>query len=132
MIIPETIYEEMVRQCHLNLPYEACGLLSGNEQTVQSLWVLQNELKSDRRFFVSKMVVEETLLKVKNKGERVLVIYHSHPTTAPVPSYTDRMNHPDDGIMMMIVSFKTLPPIVKGYQLQSNSYLERPIFIDPL
>jgi proteasome lid subunit RPN8/RPN11 len=106
------------------LPYEACGLLSGDKYNVQSIWHLENEWKSDRRFFVSKTVIEETIQKFKKPNEQVRAIYHSHPTTAPVPSSYDISSHPNENVKMVIVSYKTNPPITKMYNIRGSNYEE--------
>jgi [CysO sulfur-carrier protein]-S-L-cysteine hydrolase len=89
LIVPITYYEELVNHGQSQLPYEACGLLAGRNQTVQSIWKLKNELNSDRRFFVGEKTVNQTLQSIAKRAEKVLAIYHSHPMTLPVPSYTD-------------------------------------------
>ena len=62
--IPQTIYNKMLAHGRLSLPFEACGFLSGNNYKVQSIWQLENEWKSDRRFFVSKRIVEYTVQEI--------------------------------------------------------------------
>jgi proteasome lid subunit RPN8/RPN11 len=131
LIFPVNYYEELVNHGQSQLPYEACGLLSGRNQTVQSIWKLKNELNSDRRFFVGEKTVNKTLQSIAKRDEKVLAIYHSHPTTAPVPSYTDVLNHPDVEVKMIIVSYKTKNPLVKCYHIQKGSYKELPFLIEP-
>lgn len=41
--IPLSVYNEMVQHGLEELPYEACGILSGREKQVSTLWKLQNE-----------------------------------------------------------------------------------------
>ena len=130
LIIPVKYYEKMIEHSRFNLPYEACGLLSGNKIKVQSIWELENEIRSTSRYFVGKKVVEHTLQVISKQKETVLAIYHSHPTTAPVPSYYDIVHHPDSEIFMIIVSFKMEMPKVKCYRVQSGVYNECPILIE--
>ncbi|UOQ45224.1 M67 family metallopeptidase [Halobacillus salinarum] len=132
MIIPQSIYQEMIKHGYSSLPYEACGFLAGKENLVQSIWTMENELKSDRRFFVNKQVVKNNLEQIKNRGEQVMAVYHSHPTTAPVPSWSDLAHHMDQKIKMMIVSFKYPSPKVKCYQITPSSFRESPFLIDSL
>lgn len=115
----------MVGSGSLHLPYETCGLLSGTNNHVQSLWHLENELKSAKRFFVRRKSVEEAVQQIKQLGEQVLAIYHTHPTTAPVPSSFDLTNHTDDKVNMVIISFKTNPPVTKWYTIKGTHYAER-------
>ncbi|WP_177184456.1 Mov34/MPN/PAD-1 family protein [Psychrobacillus sp. OK032] len=88
------------------------------------MWVFENELKSDRCFFVSKTVVAKTLAQIAERKENVIAIYHSHLTTAPIPSSYDIINHPDSDIKMLIVSFKSEPPEAKCYHILHPAYYE--------
>ncbi|MBM7573682.1 Mov34/MPN/PAD-1 family protein [Aquibacillus albus] len=130
IVIPQIIYNQMVENGRSNLPYETCGLLSGIDDYVQSIWHLENEVKSVSRFFVKKETVEETMRKINQLEEQVLAIYHTHPTTAPVPSSYDIFNHPDEKVSMLIISYKTNPPITKWYNIQGSKYVEHLFFIE--
>ncbi|GAB2543456.1 M67 family metallopeptidase [Gracilibacillus alcaliphilus] len=124
IIIPQILHDQMVEHGRMALPYEACGMLSGNRQEVMSIWPLQNEWKSDRRFFVSKQVVEQTIQKANDLGEQILAIYHTHPSTEPKPSHYDIKNHLDKNIKMVIVSYKANTPTVKWYRIMNDYYQE--------
>ncbi|MCC2250671.1 Mov34/MPN/PAD-1 family protein [Virgibacillus sp. AGTR] len=124
IIIPLSIHNQMVEHGVSTLPYEACGLLAGNQTNVQSIWQLKNECKSDRRFFVSKHNVERTLNRINEEKQDVLAIYHSHPFTAPIPSTLDMINHPDTDIKMIIISFKRGSPTVRWYRIRDTNYEE--------
>ncbi|WP_431308912.1 Mov34/MPN/PAD-1 family protein [Halalkalibacter flavus] len=131
IIIPAICFEEIVEHGRSNLPYEVCGLLSGNKNNVQSVWKLVNEIKSDRRYFVGKKVVEETFKQINKQKEKVIAIYHSHPTTKPIPSSYDLVNHIDDEIVMVIISYKFKKPKIKCYRIEAGAYEECIYLIEP-
>ncbi|GFZ77858.1 hypothetical protein GCM10010978_19300 [Compostibacillus humi] len=130
VIFPKTLYHQMLEHGFAKLPFEACGLLSGKGNLVQSVWQLKNELKSANRFFVSKTLLQDTLEKIRKKEEHVLAIYHTHPSTDPIPSNLDIHNHPDNRIDMVIISYKSSPPKTKWYNILGQNYVERPFYID--
>ncbi|WP_411953839.1 Mov34/MPN/PAD-1 family protein [Alkalibacillus sp. S2W] len=130
LIMPQLIYSKLVEHCRDSLPHESCGLLSGHHNHVNRFWPLDNELQSAKRYFVSKRSLEKVLKKINQTGEQVLAIYHTHPTTAPVPSYYDLQNHPDETVHMMIISFKTDPPITKTYTINNHLHSEGLIIIE--
>lgn len=132
LIIPQSIHQQLIEYGKLGLPFEACGFLSGNNMRVKSIWQLENEVLSDRRFFVSKMRVKQTIEKIHQQNEEVLAIYHTHPTTSPIPSRFDLINHPTENVKMVIVSYKTTPPLAKCYQVYDDIYEECLFYIDPL
>lgn len=132
MHVSQSIYEQLVAHGEDQLPYEACGLLAGNvDDCVLSIWSLENEWKSSFRYYVSKKVVESTVQQIELQGQKVLGVYHSHPTTAPIPSYHDLQNHPDHKVKMIIISYKNALPTLKCYTVMNNTYDEYPFYIDP-
>ncbi len=130
IIIPQSLYDQMIEHGKVTLPYEACGMFSGNNQKIKSCWPLENESKSDRRFFVSKKVVEETIQKAKELDEQILAIYHTHPSTAPIPSIDDIKYHVDHDVKMVIISYKTKSAITKWYRIMDSTYEECLFLID--
>ncbi|CDQ19916.1 Mov34/MPN/PAD-1 family protein [Halobacillus karajensis] len=132
MKISPTLYQQIISHGVQEHPHEACGLVAGAKASrVESVWPLANEQKYRNRYFISKKVVESTIKKVNEQGQKVLGIYHSHPTTAPIPSSRDLWYHPDEQVKMIIISFKTHPPVLKCYTIHSHTYDEHPFLIDP-
>lgn len=130
LIIPEDVYMEMINHCKNNLPYEVCGFLSGENNNVKSIWPFINEWKSKSRYYVSEHIVEKCLKEISLKNEKVLAIYHTHPTTSPTPSSYDLANHPYADVSMMIVSFKQNQIKVKCFTITHSSYKERPFLTE--
>ncbi|KHF39867.1 Mov34/MPN/PAD-1 family protein [Halalkalibacter okhensis] len=131
LIIPESCYKVIMEHGRSNLPYESCGLVSGKGRHVQTVWKLVNEIKSDRRYFVGEKVIERTLEQIDKKKEKVIAIYHSHPATEPIPSSYDIVNHPNDELVMMIISYKSDKPQLKCYRVHNKTYNECLFLIDP-
>ena len=130
IVITATCYNEIINHGIMNYPYEVCGLLSGTNNKVLSVWKLENELKSDRRFYVGEKAVAKNLKSIANKNEMLLAIYHSHPTTAPLPSHYDISNHMDDNIIMVIITYKTKTPKMKCYRISNGTYRECVLIIE--
>ncbi|WP_332694824.1 M67 family metallopeptidase [Halalkalibacter lacteus] len=131
IIIPTSYYKEIVEHGKLNLSYEVCGLLAGKKDKVQSVWPLENEIKSDRRFFVGEKKIEETMRLIEKQEEKILAVYHSHPTTAPVPSSYDIANHFNEHVLMVIISYKSMNPKIKCFRIKHETYKECPFLIEP-
>ncbi len=130
LAIPKDLFLDMIEHCKSELPYETCGLFSGNGENVQSRWEFNNSFKQRHRYFIAKEIVQEALTKISDKQEEVLVIYHTHPTTDPVPTYIDMKNHPDPNVIMMIVSFRLSEPRVKAYQITNGRCVDYPYLVD--
>ncbi|NBJ68080.1 MULTISPECIES: M67 family metallopeptidase [Clostridia] len=132
LIIPQSIHKKMIEHGEQGIPFESCGLLAGNNMHTKSIWRLENEQLSDRRFFVSKAKVGEVIEKIRQRNEEVLAIYHTHPTTSPIPSRYDLIHHPTEHVKMVIISYKSTPPLAKCYQIYKNNYEECLFYIEPL
>ncbi|WP_058307182.1 Mov34/MPN/PAD-1 family protein [Gracilibacillus massiliensis] len=120
--ISNTIYQEIMEEGKKQLPYEACGLISGHYNKAQSFWPLVNEIRSRNKFFVSKKIVQQKIQDILNTREQLLAIFHTHPTTAAIPSSYDLRNHPDANIDMVIVSYKFDSPQLKWYKIDQSGY----------
>ncbi|SHN07075.1 Proteasome lid subunit RPN8/RPN11, contains Jab1/MPN metalloenzyme (JAMM) motif [Gracilibacillus kekensis] len=122
MEIPNNIYQKIIEEGEKQLPYEACGFISGQNNKVRSFWPLVNEIRSRHRFFVSKSKVHQKIQEIHNTREQLYAVFHSHPTTAAIPSSYDLRNHPVDSIDMVIVSYKLDSPQLKWFQIDQSSY----------
>lgn len=73
------------------------------------------------------------LYDLHRTGQQLIGYYHSHPTTAPIPSQSDRMGIPlKDTDIMLILSFAAGIPELQAYRLGGNSEFEAvPIHILP-
>ncbi len=110
---PHTIYNQMLDHCLHALPFETCGILSGKDQTIHSIWPLKNEWRSATRFFVKKETVKKTFQDIQDQEEKVIGIYHSHPK-----------KH-------LFLRCMT-SPITKSYHIREATHDECLIFIDPV
>lgn len=79
-ILPE-VYEKIVVASRAATPHEACGLLAGTDNIISGFYQLTNIDASAEHF---NMLPEEQFAAVKdmrNKGLRMMAIWHSHPST---------------------------------------------------
>jgi len=127
--ILQSVYDELIDYGYEKLPFEACGLLSGKNELAKNIWKLENESKSPNHFFVNHETIRQTFLQIEQLNEKVIVAFHTHPTTNPTPSTTDIINHLDPELLMLIISYKYKTPQMKVYQITNNTFKEYPIFI---
>ena len=71
-------------------PAECCGLLAGDGHTITSVYRLRNE--SDRpetRYFASPEDLLAAIRRIRQEGQTMMGIYHSHPKSPAYPSKSD-------------------------------------------
>ena len=54
LIIPEFLYIDLVEYCAEQLPKEACGLLSGNDHVIRTVWKMKTNLNQTINFLSIK------------------------------------------------------------------------------
>ena len=91
IVLQRAQVEEMYAHAREAQPSECCGLVGGALDAAHSVYRLRNVA---RDALVSYEAAPEELFdaqrRMRERGEQLLGIYHSHPRTAdPVPSETD-------------------------------------------
>ena len=131
--IPRSIYDAMLQQARAELPNECCGQLAGmigedGIGHVSHQFPLVNELASPVEYQSAPFAAEKAM---RTLGIDLLAIYHSHPTSEPVPSRTDldrnfygEMSNYSDGLIHLIISLKGGRPHLRAWRLGESSYEE--------
>jgi proteasome lid subunit RPN8/RPN11 len=91
--IPIVFYEEMVAQARAEFPNECCGLLggtiSGDDNAIGRVsrrYPLVNALASPVEYLSEPTGMFRAVRDMRQQGIEVLAVYHSHPSSEPVPS----------------------------------------------
>jgi proteasome lid subunit RPN8/RPN11 len=103
--VKKNVYQEMIEHCRNNLPYETCGLLSGQDGMGMTVWKLKNESQNLNRFYMSKDSIKYAVKKMEEQAEQLTGIFHSHPSTRAFPSFHDIKNNPYTELPYIIISF---------------------------
>jgi proteasome lid subunit RPN8/RPN11 len=124
--IPKTIFQEMVDHAKREWPLECCGILGGNDETVQKSFEFQNTEKSPVLYSMSPREQMKVFEEMEKESMKMVAIYHSHPHTIPFPSETDvkLTFYPD--VSSIIISLKEEEnPVVKAFQIGKEAiYVE--------
>ena len=133
--VPESVLAAMMAQAVAEQPNECCGLLAGVLEATElattpigrvvTRFPLVNELASPTRYCSEGRSLLNADKAMRTGGLQLLAIYHSHPTTAPIPSRTDLADNPyEDAIVHLIISLAASPPLVRGWRLTTTGYRE--------
>lgn len=126
--IPQAVYEAILRQARAELPAECCGLLAGwRDESVARVvqhYPLVNELASATEFRSEPRCLFDAIRDLERRGLEVLAVYHSHPTSAPIPSRKDLTLNYSPDVVNLIISLQHQQPEMRGWWLRESSYEE--------
>jgi proteasome lid subunit RPN8/RPN11 len=71
-------------------PAECCGLLSGSNGLITDIHQLRNDAeKPETRYFATPEELFAAMRRIRESGQSLLGVYHSHPRTPAYPSVSD-------------------------------------------
>jgi proteasome lid subunit RPN8/RPN11 len=123
------VADEMVRHAQEERPRECCGLLAGERLEgmgrVKRLFRLVNALASGVEYESEPASMLRAMKAIDAEGLEVLAVYHSHPTSPPVPSRKDLERNPyEDWAAHAIISLAGQVPEVRFWWLGESTYRE--------
>ena len=131
--------ETIVEHCRGELPNEACGILGGRNDRVESVHPVQSTRPAPLRYAMDPVGQFRAMDEISRAGRELVGIYHSHPGGPAAPSSVDLEeacwpgttlpNYP--GVVQVIVSLQDrAAPVVKGYTTAAGTFIEVPIIIE--
>jgi proteasome lid subunit RPN8/RPN11 len=85
-------------------PQEACGLLLGRDDRIDSIQPTRNVHSTpETHFEIDPKALIEAHRNARSGGPQIVGYYHSHPAGSPTPSATDRASAAGDGRIWAII-----------------------------
>ncbi len=127
--IPCAVFDGMIAHARADAPLECCGLLAGVVSEDGAGWVRQryaliNEAASPFEYLSEPQSMFVAWRDMHRQHLDVLAVYHSHPTSPPVPSKKDLAQNYGPGVINFIISLLTEPPTTRGWWLDTESFTE--------
>lgn len=113
----------MIDHCETELPYEACGLLTGKNGIAKTIWRMKNIDQSPVSFSMDLEQIRRVFEIIAKIDESLLGIYHSHPTDKAYPSAGDIFYNNYPGVGYLIVSFANKTPVVKCFHINGKKVI---------
>jgi proteasome lid subunit RPN8/RPN11 len=130
----------MIAHAQADLPNECCGLLAGKPATdgtarAERHYPLVSDLDANNpephplRPSPTEYLSTPKSMFAADKDMRaleleILVVYHSHPTSEPVPSKKDRERNYLGEVMHFIIGLNGETPVVRAWWLTSEAHHE--------
>jgi proteasome lid subunit RPN8/RPN11 len=118
--IPRAILAEIELQARLAVPLECCGLLGGRDFRALSCHPMRNRAsRPEAEFFAAPEDLFEAMRELRQAGEEIVGIYHSHPRGPAEPSETDiRMAYYPSVAQIIIVPGD--PSLVRSFLIDNT------------
>ena len=130
LLIQAQDLEKVERHAVASLPDECCGLLLGrvvDEETVRVGWVepCVNQAPDQRRCFTIGPDALMTAYRwARDRGEKVVGTYHSHPEGAAVPSELDRQSAWPEASYLIVAVGEEGVGERRGWRLDGERWVE--------
>jgi proteasome lid subunit RPN8/RPN11 len=114
-----SVYDAMIGHALDEHPNECCGLLGGTDGVITQIYPATNvaETKSVR-YDVDSTELVKIFTAMRAGDVEHLGIYHSHPSSEPKPSATDRKLARYDSVVYFIVSLRSRRPRMQAWRIR--------------
>ena len=116
VIIPREATVEMIDHARACAPNEACGLVAGLDGEVTRVYALSNMDGAPDRFTLDPAEHFAAVQDAEANGWAIAGAFHSHPSSAPVPSASDLDGGSDPGWVNLIVGVEDGGITVRAYR----------------
>jgi len=125
--LPVHIMNEIKDHAVELFPNEACGILSGKDLLTSRIHRMTNSEPSPVSYFMNPAEQFRVLKDIRNRGEKMLAIYHSHPVSEAYPSAKDveLAFYPD--VLYIIISLTRSPAAIRGFTIKDGNVTEKKI-----
>jgi proteasome lid subunit RPN8/RPN11 len=119
------ILEQLITHCRESLPLEACGLVAGRNNLGERFISIKNAAASEHQFEMDLDQLFSTMRTLRESGESLIAICHSHPKGPSSPSTRDIQQAAYPQAAHVIVSLEDPGrPDVRAFRIAEGEALE--------
>ena len=124
--LPRSIVNQLMYLAQKTPEEEICGLISRDRHGFRKCYPVINAADDKKHFFVLDPKGQiEAMRSMREHGEELAAIYHSHPDSPPQPSLTDIEQHEYPGVLYLIISLGTKErPEMRGFDIHGREARE--------
>ncbi len=130
--ITSDLKEQMLQHAREELPYEACGVISGSDvKGPVYYYPARNELKSSTRYHIEPHDLYRIIMDIEEKGHEIWGIFHSHPASPAYPSETDlKMSYYPDAYYLIASFAEARRPVLRAFRIVDKQVEEVEVLIE--
>ena len=130
--IPRKITNQLLHFAQISPNFEVCGLIGSKNGLPTHCYPIKNSAKDpQKRFLLDAGQQFSAMTKMRELGEDLFAIYHSHPTAPALPSFydLDEAAYPD--ALYLIISLNTKGILeMRGFKIQQKTAMEVPLIMN--
>jgi proteasome lid subunit RPN8/RPN11 len=127
--LPRVIVNQLLRHAQQSPSDEVCGLIGAKDGVAVHCYAIANVASAPQRLFAMDPAQQIAAMRaMRELGETLFAIYHSHPTDPSYPSHTDlrQANYPE--ALYLIISLRTKGVLeMRGFRLSGETVIEIPL-----
>jgi [CysO sulfur-carrier protein]-S-L-cysteine hydrolase len=124
--IPRKLTNQLLHLAQISPDTEICGLIGGKNGVPITCYPVSNIAEHpDQRFLLDAKQQIAAMTAMREQGEELFAIYHSHPTAPATPSTTDLEQAAYPGALYLIISLNTKGILeMRGFKIADNDAVE--------
>ena len=123
--LPRPLINELLMQAQGNPGEEVCGLIGARDGSASTVYPVANRLRDPQRFVMDETGQIAAFRAMREAGEELFAIYHSHPGAVAFPSITDLAEsaYPDAYYLIISLNIKGVLEM-RGFRLRGSDVEE--------
>ena len=120
--LPRSIVNQLLQLAQKSPEEEICGLISRDRHGFKKCYPVVNVADDKKRFFALDPKGQiEAIRSMREQGEELGAIFHSHPDSPPLPSLADIEQYEYPGVLYLIISLGTKgTPEMRGFHIHGR------------
>ena len=129
--LPRKLASQLLHFAQQSPNAEICGLVSSKNQVPFYCYQIENiATESQKQFLLDSKQQITAMKKMRENGEELFAIYHSHPTAAACPSALDLDMANYENTLYFIISLNTKGILeLRAFKINNKNALEVPIVL---
>ncbi len=125
IILPLGFVKRLLSHGRSAYPDEACGILAGEGNVVKVMYEATNSESSPVSYMLEPQEQFRIMKEIREKGLRMVAIYHSHPFAPPYPSQKDiNLAFYPDAAYIIAGFLDSADPQVKAFEIVDGKVRE--------
>ena len=124
--LPRLLVDQLLQLAQKSPDEEICGLISRDSDGFRQCYPVPNQAGDKKHFFTLDPKAQiDAMRSMREHGEELAAIFHSHPDSPAFPSPADVAQHEYPDVLYLIISLSARnSPALRGFHVQGPAIEE--------